>query len=104
MGDGAGNLPEVPAVNPDDFPCFKCGGSIDTGGFGEMHDAMRFTSRGGYGSTVWDPVMGEDWLRINVCDRCILEGVAQGTVARGKPRRVSIPVDYELFDPENDCL
>ena len=49
-------------------------------------NGTTFTSRGNYGSTVWDTVMGEMFLMINICDDCLKE----------KAEKVFMGQDYRI--------
>lgn len=51
----------------------------------QPHAGTTFIARGQYGSTVFDPesLSGREFLEINICDACMLEGSAQGTVLHG---------------------
>ena len=56
--------------------CISCG-KILQAACGEdspvPDDGVIFTSRGNYGSTVWDPVQDDQVLRCFVCDKCMVE-------------------------------
>lgn len=43
-------------------------------------DGLEFITGGHYGSTVFDPVVGNKRLRICICDVCIADGIDSGHV------------------------
>ena len=55
------------------LPCFVCGKTLRNV-FGECEnqpdEGTEFRTYGHYGSTVWDPMNGEE-LVLNVCDACL---------------------------------
>jgi hypothetical protein len=59
------------------WPCIACGKILEAV-IEPPHPAggVRFTSRGNYGSTVFDaPEGGDEFIEINVCDDCLLDKV-----------------------------
>lgn len=61
------------------------------------YGGTRFTSRGNYGSTLFDPANDEEFMELNICDACLLFGAQRGRVAYGRSV-VHVHVDYEAFD------
>ena len=39
----------------------------------QAYGAVRFVSRGNYGSAVFDPMADGEMLEINICDNCLLK-------------------------------
>lgn len=85
------------------LPCFKCGKTIEEEPLTKgLRNAMPFTSRGGYGSTVYDPVGLRLFLRINICDNCVLEGAAEGTILEGTKIPVPDKITYTLLEVDGE--
>lgn len=67
-------------------PCFICGKSLETPAhdnpttWSPVMDGLWFRAYGNFGSTVFDPISGEHFLRICICDKCILERQKQISV------------------------
>lgn len=67
-------------------PCIVCGTKLGNV-FGDdipcphnqPSDGLAFSTRGHYGSTVFDPMDGSS-LEINVCDPCLEKAIARGDV------------------------
>lgn len=62
------------------LPCIICGTELEPAfrdlDHNQPHGGTTFTTRGHYGSTVFDPPlsMGSDrFLELNICDPCLLE-------------------------------
>ena len=66
--------------------------------YGTVVDALAFTSRGNWGS-VYDHPMSHAWLRINICDKCVIAAAHLGLVAEGTPKSLEVPVDYRGWGP-----
>jgi hypothetical protein len=67
--------------------CIVCKDKIDWNGSptgkNNPYGATVFTSRGNYGSTVFDPIMGGDFLEINICDKCLKYAAQNQRVLHG---------------------
>ena len=66
----------------DSFPCLVCGcrlDRVDDGNEGQPDDGLMCSTRGNYGSTVFDP---EDmsYLAFNICDGCMVRKAELGRV------------------------
>lgn len=63
--------------------CFKCNKDLENFDKDGNHplDGVEFSSRGHYGSSIWDPMDGSQ-LIINICDQCVKTGSEQNTVLR----------------------
>lgn len=84
------------------LPCMVCGtvlesalpATIDTDN--QPSDGTVFTSRGQYGSTVWDPMNDSDFIEITICDACLIKH--KDRVLEGHSiRRTN--TTYEAWDP-----
>lgn len=56
--------------------CFVCSKDLEPcweGSDAQFNDAIMFTARGNYGSSVYDPVDSRRSLLINICDACLVE-------------------------------
>lgn len=85
--------------------CFKCGEKLVSAMSGKESftvncppsNALVFTSRGNYGSTIFDPFMdSSDYLEIMICDSCVksnLDRVKRVVKTETKIKMVA-------FDPE----
>ncbi len=98
MGEVAGRVAEFPDPG---LPCFRCGTAIVPMAWGSLAGAMAFTSRGSYGSRVFDPATRERiFLRVNVCDACVTAGAADGSLVLGEnPYQPSPPPAFTPFVP-----
>jgi len=68
------------------LPCICCKkelGNIDPKG-NQPSGGLEFTTRGHYGSTVFDPVVGIAFLAVNVCDECLVAEAQAGRVLIGE--------------------
>ena len=65
--------------------CAVCANQLEES-FGAPYGATFFISHGNYGSTVYDPPnmtgASEEYLRLYICDPCLLESAARGSVQR----------------------
>lgn len=95
-----------------ELPCFKCGKPTKpemplTGSPFDSESppssALLFHSYGNYGSTVFDSVMGGEYLLIIICDECAVAAGKAGIVLYCTRARVvpQSPV-RELWRPEED--
>ena len=66
------------------LPCIVCRRVLDDAFTEQDHnqpaDATTFTSHGGYGSTVYDPMTERERLEVNVCDDCLVSAARDGAV------------------------
>lgn len=63
-------------------PCIVCGKKLEDIGSGSPNHARhanQFSTRGQYGSTVFDP-MDDSFLAVNICDPCLVAASKQGRV------------------------
>lgn len=74
------------------LPCIACGQHLDGCSVpNQPLDGLAFSSRGAYGTTVFDPMDGSA-LEVNVCDGCLKAASLQGRVLRYPPSsRVPAP-------------
>lgn len=87
------------------LPCISCGailesalpGTPDVDIVNQPYKGTVFTSTGQYGSTVFDPITGADFIEITVCDSCLVNH--KDRVLRGRTAR-EITVTYEPWDPD----
>lgn len=94
-------------VRDTPLPCLRCGRDLEPVDAAHMptqpYDATVFTAHGQYGSTVFDPTpYSRQFLEGNICDPCVKECAAAGTIVLAT--RVPNPDDvtYKAFDPEVD--
>ena len=73
-----------------DWPCIICGTELQRAweDEGQPSDGVVCTTRGNYGSQVYDSLNGE-YLAFNICDGCLTRAGEQGRV---QTTRASIPV------------
>lgn len=79
----------------DSFPCIICGGTLERESDeyeGQPADGVMCSTRGNYGSTVYDAMTGE-YLAFNICDPCLVE---RGKMGRLFATRSSIPVQTDV--------
>lgn len=67
------------------IPCIVCGTELVNWAYEssdgthmiEVHpmEGLHFQTRGHYGSTIFDPVMGDERLDVAICDTCIMENL-----------------------------
>jgi hypothetical protein len=69
--------------------------------YNQPYKATVFVSHGHYGSTVFDPVIGNRHLEINICDECLLERKDRVLHVRPHPPAEQ-EYDVRVWDPEND--
>lgn len=48
--------------------------SMDRSGI-QPSGGLHFRTYGHYGSTIFDPVITDEWLDIAICDECVMENV-----------------------------
>ena len=73
--------------------CIVCKTELENLPSGEINhprDGVVFTSRGNYGSQVFDP-MDATYLEINVCDPCVTAAREDGAVMIGTSRTLLKP-------------
>jgi len=71
-------IPEIP-IEKNPLPCFVCGVDLDHAAFthedgyqvNQPSGGTGFSSRGHYGSTVYDPMCDGEVLELAVCDECL---------------------------------
>lgn len=67
------------------IPCIVCGRELKNWSYEssdrthmiEVHpmEGLHFQTRGHYGSTIFDPVMGDERLDVAICDMCIMKNL-----------------------------
>lgn len=67
-------------------PCVICGKEFESAGDSMPYKGTMFYSDGNYGSTVYDPMDGS-YIRINLCDPCLIEAGSKGRVIAGRSTR-----------------
>lgn len=50
----------------------------------QPYAATEFTTSGQYGSTVFDPLLEEEYLTINICDTCLIQKSKQNYILHSK--------------------
>lgn len=86
------------------LPCFKCGKQPESAvpdspfSYNQPHAATVFTSRGHFGSTVFDPISRERHIELTICDDCLIENKAQ--VLLVKSRYQAPERDVSPWDPD----
>lgn len=92
------------------LPCVVCGKELtsvwernrDSGIVNQPYAGTVFTSRGQYGSTVFDEMSGGTFLELNVCDLCLTRLAGEGKVLIGLPL-VHRDVTYAHWEPDPDA-
>jgi hypothetical protein len=62
-------------------PCFVCNKELQYEHMSKenpasrcfLYDGLWFDATGNFGSTIYDPIMGNDFLRIAICDKCVMK-------------------------------
>lgn len=84
------------------LPCIVCNKALDSAipahieSENQPNEGTVFTSRGNYGSTVWDPMSDSTIIEITVCDECLVKHknrVLQGAITR------RTEIKYEPWEP-----
>jgi hypothetical protein len=88
-------------------PCIICSKQLETVDntsdhvVDQPHGGTNFSTKGHYGSTVFDPSGGEH-LSINICDECLKLKAAQGVITHVKERQrvvdESVRTDWEPYE------
>jgi hypothetical protein len=86
-----------------ELPCLACGKpsrpAMPGGGrHSPPSDALLFLTYGNYGSTVFDPVTGEEYLLAVICDACVTAAGRAGHVLRC--RKLLPETADELWRPQ----
>jgi hypothetical protein len=79
------------------LPCVVCGiylRNVWDEAENQPKDGLAFSSRGHYGSTVFDPMDGT-FIELNICDKCLIEAGERGRVLSGRRMR---PVAFENLE------
>lgn len=79
-------MPEIKQLN-----CIVCNKELEPAfpppiEHNQPYGGTSFTSRGHYGSTVWDPMDGT-YLEINICDECLVKAGDEGKVLYVVPKQ-----------------
>ena len=72
------------------LPCIICGAALKNvweEASNQPDGGVACTSRGNYGSTVYDPVLSAEFLEFNVCDPCLVKAGEQGRVYAARTAR-----------------
>jgi hypothetical protein len=87
-------------------PCIICSKQLETVDatsdhvVDQPHGGTNFSTKGHYGSTVFDP-NGSEHLSINICDECLKLKAAQGVITHVKERQrvvdESVRTDWEPY-------
>ncbi len=84
--------------------CVVCGKGLKPSFEDSMDDesppgaATVFTSRGNFGSTMWDPSpSSDDYLQVTICDKCLSQAAATGRVLLCQPQHVVTSVVYSVW-------
>lgn len=86
-------------IHPSDeaLPCFICDKvlkNVSANIINQPSGGTAFTTRGHYGSAIYDNPMNNDFIEINICDDCFLEKFTNHKVLRA--RRFT-EVEYDDF-------
>jgi hypothetical protein len=88
-------------------PCFSCGKVSEPAfpGFNSPPlDALTFTSPGGYGSALFDPMRGDEYLLVIICDDCIAKEAGSNRVLHcTTPRPVPQDRVCRIWKPEAEA-
>lgn len=84
------------------LPCIRCDKKLESIFKGEddsnqPYAGTTFTSYGHYGSTVFDPMDGESFLELNICDECLREAAAKQQILLGR-KEVRTDYSYDVWD------
>jgi len=87
----------------DILPCIVCSKVLEPAFPSEVdshgpYAATMFTSRGNYGSTLFDPVTINLFLQINVCDDCLRSAGERNHVFVGTQHRTVTPSIFGFWD------
>jgi hypothetical protein len=85
-----------------ELPCIICGRELEPvlGAeevINQPYGGTIFTTRGHYGSTVFDPMMEDVFLEITICDQCLYD--KRHRVLQGRPPIQAQPV-YKKWDAD----
>lgn len=76
--------------------CIVCLRNLDDAMGGRFDDSLKqphggttFTTRGHYGSTSFDPMIGDESLAITVCDTCLVDRLDNKVIAHLKGEEVT---------------
>ena len=88
------------------LPCFKCDKQLE-GAAGpdvvnQPYGGTVFSSRGQYGSTVFDPVISGKTIEITICDECIREKTKKRKVLFVLLIEQQPLVEHYIFNPESE--
>jgi hypothetical protein len=89
------------------LPCVRCGRELESvmadHAPRQPYAATVFLAHGQYGSTVFDPSPhSRQFLECNICDQCVTECAATGTIVLGMTIPCPSEVTYQAFNPEVD--
>lgn len=89
------------------LPCIRCWKELESAIPDEVDDEANqpyagtaFTTRGHYGSTVFDPMDQWSFLELNICDDCLRAAAKKGHVLLGLKEPAPRSVKYQPWDPE----
>jgi len=87
------------------LPCISCGKELEAvdsiSKTNQPYEGTVFHGFGQYGSTVFDPMNGRDYLELNVCDGCLVSKAREGKVLLGqKVQRVVESTPLTPWDPD----
>ena len=91
---------------PSSLPCLVCGAligcdkALGSNTWGVAEDGTFFHARGNYGSTVFDPLSGCEYLEAVVCNACLKKHAQRVRIAEDMRRTVRWckPLDRYLAD------
>ena len=88
------------------MPCFRCGKRLKdwSAGNNQPFDALEFTTRGHYPSSLFDPGDASE-LVVNLCDDCVRAGAVEGRVFRciwPSPRQRGDRPIFEKWQPKGE--
>lgn len=81
------------------LPCLICGKALEAVREGSRQPhGSTFTTRGQYGSAVFDPMDGT-YLAVNICDPCLVDAGIAGRVLFGRILTISRPDFEKVWQP-----
>jgi hypothetical protein len=77
-------------VSIEALPCIICGTRLKNvweDAENQPNDGVACTTRGNYGSTVYDPVLTAEFLEFNICDPCLVKAAGQDRIYAARTAR-----------------
>jgi len=86
------------------YRCFFCNKEIysnigdDNVTVNEIAGGLCFCAYGNYGSTVFDPIENDEFLRIIICDECVQQGSWRKIIDHVYDIKRGVTAELELFE------